>query len=129
MRVNIGKQPDKTREPGRFQPKDDATPRRSSARYRSTNKPEVAEGAWARSHISMTRARTVQAYRDNSASASAGNGSTFAIRLPRRVSCGCRSPARYRFRRNSNTHAAQCRRQLEVHMKRALQIAFNAMRP
>ena len=34
----------------------------------STNEPEVAEGAWARSHISMTRARTVAAYSDNSAS-------------------------------------------------------------
>ena len=34
----------------------------------STNEPEVAEGAWARSHISMTRARTAEAYSDNSAS-------------------------------------------------------------
>ena len=44
----------------------------------STNEPEVAEGAWARSHISMTRARTVEAYSDNSALASARNGSIFA---------------------------------------------------
>jgi hypothetical protein len=36
----------------------------------STNEPEVAEGAWARSHMSMTRARTVEAYSADSASAS-----------------------------------------------------------